>query len=261
MSNVDFIQLKTYGYTILKSSIDLDLIKNLEVAVDNSISKHNLIKSLKFNRKFDDGVASNVLLDDLIYIDLLKYIHSIGLITTLNLNFFGSNSILNSISALNNSPNNQNFTSLVHRDIRFFSGLFPIMLNFLIMVDNFNSLNGGTLILPKSHLLKDKPTDSDFALNSIQISGSKGDLLIFDSNLWHASAPNISNSNRRAIPLTISKSFVKQLFDYPKALGNADDLNVSQGMQQFLGYHSRIPSTLDEWYVSDENRFYKKNQD
>ena len=261
MNNIDFVQLKTCGYTIIKGAINLDLIKNLEVAVDKSISKHNLIKSIKFKKVFFDGVASNVLLDDSIYIDLLKYIHSIGLIVDLNSNFFGSKSILNSISAINNLPNNQNFTSLVHRDIRFFSGLFPIMLNLLIMVDDFSKLNGGTLLLPNSHLLKDKPTDFYFSSNSIQITGNKGDLLIFDSNLWHASAQNLSSLNRRAIPLTISRSFVKQLFDYPKALGHSDNLHLSQDIQQFLGYYSRVPSTLDEWYVSDEDRFYKKNQD
>lgn len=261
MNNINFTQLYNFGYTLVKNAIDLHLIENLAISVDKSIAIHKFFKERKFNKKFDDGVASNVLLDDQNYIILLKYIHSQGLINSLNLNFFLSNSILNSISVLDNHPKKHNFTSLIHRDLRFFSGTFPVMLNLLIMVDKFTNLNGGTLLLPKSHLLKEKPSDSDFLSNSIQITGEKGDLLIFNSNLWHSSAPNLTNSNRRAIPLTISRSFVKQLFDYPRALGNPSDHNLSFEMEQFLGYHSRVPSSYDEWYVTDENRFYKKNQD
>jgi hypothetical protein len=28
-----------------------------------------------------------------------------------------------------------------------------------------------------------------------------------------------------------------------------------------LGYHSRVPASLDEWYQPEDKRFYKKNQD
>jgi hypothetical protein len=32
-------------------------------------------------------------------------------------------------------------------------------------------------------------------------------------------------------------------------------------MQQFLGYHSRVPASLNEWYQPEDKRYYKKNQD
>ena len=129
------------------------------------------------------------------------------------------------------------------------------------MFDKFTIDNFGTYLLPYSHLKEEKPSDEYFFENAIQITGESGDLLIFDSNVWHASAPNKTNSDRRAIPITISRSFMKQLLDYPRALGFERMEEFSEDLQQFLGYHSRVPSSLEEWYLPENKRFYRKNQD
>jgi ectoine hydroxylase-related dioxygenase (phytanoyl-CoA dioxygenase family) len=141
--------------------------------------------------------------------------------------------ILNSFSALNNISNQPNFSSIVHRDLRFYSGDFPMMVNCLIMVDKFTIENGGTYLLPFSHLSESKPSDEEFFLKSIQAVGEPGDILVFNSNVWHASAPNKTKFNRRAIPLTISKSFMKQLLDYPRAIGYDKIDSFTSEMQQF----------------------------
>jgi len=86
-------------------------------------------------------------------------------------------------------------------------------------------------------------------------------LLIFDSNVWHSSAPNKTNKGRKAIPITISRSFLKQLLDYPRTIGYDKIDKFSYELQQLLGYHSRVPASLDEWYQPEDKRFYKKNQD
>jgi ectoine hydroxylase-related dioxygenase (phytanoyl-CoA dioxygenase family) len=135
------------------------------------------------------------------------------------------------------------------------------MINCLVMVDDFTLENGGTFLLSGSHLSEEKPSDSEFFSNSYQATGNRGDILIFNSNVWHSSSPNKTNKNRRAIPITISRSFMKQLLDYPRALGYDIMNTFTPKMQQFLGYSSRVPASLDEWYQPEENRFYKKNQD
>lgn len=129
------------------------------------------------------------------------------------------------------------------------------------MLDDFTIENGGTYLLPKSHLSEHKPSDTEFFNTAIQATGKAGDILIFNANMWHASAPNTTPYGRKAIPITISKPFMKQLLDYPRALGY-DKLNTfSIELQELLGYHSRVPASLTEWYQPKENHFYKKNQD
>lgn len=246
--------LNVNGFTIIRNMINENWVNNLKESSELAFIEHKKYQDI-------DGVAINAILSSNTFIDFVEYLISIDFIKSLELNFFKSKCILNSLSALDNINNIPNFSSKVHRDLRFFSGSLPVMINCLLMLDDFTIENGATYILPKSHLLEDKPSDEYFFNNSIQTIGKSGDILIFNSNLWHASAPNKTTDRRRAIPFTISRSFMKQLMDYSRAIGY-DRIDIfSYQLQQFLGYHSRVPSSIDEWYQKDEKRFYKKDQD
>lgn len=249
MTQQEILQLKNQGYTILKNQTSKEWIKKLSVTLD------------KVFTKYSDGVALHVLLESDIFIEYIDYLLKTGLINNLKNNYFKANCILNSFSALNTLPNQLNFSANVHRDLRFYSQGLPVMLNCLLMVDNFTKKNGGTYLLPYSHLTKDKPKNEFFNKNKIQITGKQGDLLIFDSNVWHSSAPNTTNKGRRGIPITISRSFLKPLLDYPRAIGYNRINEFNNNLQQFLGYHSRVPSSLEEWNQPEKDRFYKKDQD
>jgi ectoine hydroxylase-related dioxygenase (phytanoyl-CoA dioxygenase family) len=254
-------ELKNIGFTILRNQVNQEWLDILSKEIDKAFLEHRNIQ-IKNNNDIDsDGVALHVILSSPLFIEFLETLIKNGFIKSLQDNFFHSKCILNSFSALNNLPNQPNFSAIVHRDLRFYSGTFPIMLNCLIMIDDFTIENGGTYLLAGSHLEERKPTDKEFFSNAIQATGKKGDILIFNANVWHSSAPNKTQKDRRAIPFTISKSFMKQLLDYPRAIGYDKMDLFSYEMQQLLGYHSRVPSSLDEWYQPEENRFYKKNQD
>jgi ectoine hydroxylase-related dioxygenase (phytanoyl-CoA dioxygenase family) len=261
MRQENYSELKELGYTIIKNLIDDNWLNVLKKSIDDAFLEHKKTQLKNNNDIQTDGVALHVLLSNPIFIDFLEHLRQKNLFKFLQENFFGSNCIINSFSALDNLPNQPNFSAIVHRDLRFYSGEFPIMVNCLLMVDDFTVENGGTYLLPYSHLDKRKPSDEEFFKNSIQAIGKKGDMLIFNSNVWHSSAPNMTQDHRRAIPITVSKSFMKQLLDYPRAIGydKIDEFNLE--LQQLLGYHSRVPSSLDEWYQPEQNRFYKKNQD
>jgi hypothetical protein len=261
MTQENYIELKKIGYTIIKNLIDNDWIDILKKSVDNAFIEHRKTQLNNNNDIQTDGVALHVLLSNPIFIEFLKHLQEKNLFKFLQESFFGSNCIINSFSALNNLPNQSNFSAIVHRDLRFYSGEFPIMVNCLLMVDDFTIENGGTYLLPYSHLEERKPSEKEFFKNAVQATGKKGDMLIFNSNVWHSSAPNKTQEDRRAIPITVSRSFMKQLLDYPRAIGynKIDEFNLS--LQQLLGYHSRVPASLDEWYQPEDKRFYKKNQD
>lgn len=254
-------ELKETGICFLRKQIDDDLIEDLRNAVEVSFVKHRDIQRLLNNEIDSDGVALNVLNDDFAYIKLLEKIMQLGIIKDLENNFFKSKFILNSISALDNKPNSPNFSAMVHRDIKFFSKDLPIMLNALVLLDDFTVENGATMLLPNSHKKEKKPTDFSFITECIRAIGKKGDILLFNSNIWHCSAPNKTNESRRAIPMTFSKSCIKQMFDYTKNIETESMYNFSDEMKQLLGFDSRVPSSLFEWYLPAEKRFYKKNQD
>jgi ectoine hydroxylase-related dioxygenase (phytanoyl-CoA dioxygenase family) len=254
-------ELKETGICFLRNQIDDELIEKLRFAVTVSFLKHRDIQVALNNEINSDGVALNVFNDDFAYIKLLEKLLELGIIKDLENNFFKTKFILNSISALDNKPNSPNFSAIVHRDIKFFSKDLPIMLNGLVLLDDFTIENGATMLLPNSHKIEEKPTDFSFIADCIRAVGKKGDILLFNSNIWHCSAPNNTNESRRAIPMTFSKSCIKQMFDYTKTIEEDNNYNFSEEMKQLLGFYSRVPSSLYEWYLPADKRFYKKNQD
>jgi len=262
MTESHSIQLKEQGYCIIPNLISLREIEVLKLALNDSFNKHRQIQTSNGNDIITEGVALHLLLDNPYYIFFLEWlILYSGLGEFIKNNYFKSNFILNSFSGLNNLPNQPNFSSIVHRDLRFYTGEIPVMINTLVMVDDFTEDNGPTLLLPKSHLNESKPTDEYFHQHAIKAIGKAGSVLLFNANVWHASSLNISNKDRRAIPITFTKSLIKQLLDYPRALGYDKMETFSESMQQILGYHARVPADLNEWYQPFDKRFYKKNQD
>lgn len=175
--------------------------------------------------------------------------------------FGGGAYILNSYGALNNLPYSEdaywhghNF----HRDVRTFSGDFRLMLNMLVMVDDFTVENGATKVVPGTHRREGRPSDDYLAGHAVQVTGMAGSIVLFDSNLWHSAAPNRTTVPRMALTLTFTRSFVKQQMDYPRMLG--EDYPKTEEMRQLLGYNARVPASYDEWYQPPERRMYKPGQ-
>jgi len=262
MTSLASKQLKEEGYTILHNYIDKDWIDSLKPTIDISFHHHRKIQISNGNDIATDGVALHALVDNRIYIDFLEYLLVDALLGPfLEHQYFHSKFILNSFSALNNLPSQPNFSSIVHRDLRFYTGEIPIMINVLVMIDDFTEANGPTLLLPKSHLSEKKPSNEDFYNHCVKAIGKAGSVLLFNSNVWHASSFNGSSEGRRAIPITFTKSLIKQLLDYPRAIGYHQMNVFSEYMQQILGYHSRVPANLNDWYQPADKRLYRKNQD
>lgn len=260
MKKENEFELKKQGFTIIRNIVDNDWLDKLRNALDRAFIEHRDTQIKNNNEIQTDGVALHVLLSNSLFIDFLEELRVRGFFDFLSKSFFKSKCIINSFSGLNNVPNQPNFSAIIHRDLRFYSGNFPIMLNCLLMVDDFSIENGATYLLPYSHLEEIRPSDDEFFKKAIQAIGKAGDILVFNSNVWHSSAPNRTQNNRRAIPITISRSFMKQLLDYPRAIGYDKLDTFTYEMQEILGYHSRVPASLDEWYQPKDSRFYKKDQ-
>lgn len=75
----------------------------------------------------------------------------------------------------------------------------------LWMLSPFSAENGGTLVVPQSHHSPNNPTGNNGIdphaahPDEIHVCGQAGDVLLFDSRLWHASAPNTTHSPRVAL--------------------------------------------------------------
>lgn len=174
--------------------------------------------------------------------------------------WLGGKCILNSYGGFINHPGDQAYVNRVHRDIRSYVPESPLMVNMLVMLDDFTQENGATYMLSGSHHLPERPPDPFFFQHAERLLGPRGSIAVWDSNLWHAAGRNTTQTPRRALTLTFTRPFFKQQLDYPRLLG-ADYLNgLDEETRQLLGVNARVPATLEEWYQPPEKRFYKSDQ-
>jgi hypothetical protein len=259
--NTNTVELKNRGFTIFQQVYDQEYLDNLSNAIDKSYDICRGVQIANGVQEVTDGTVHHLLATgDPIYIDLLAKIANSELNYFIE-SFFNSKYILNSYGGVINLTGKPSYVANIHRDTRFFTGEIPLMLNMLIMLDDFTLENGATHLLEGSHLIESKPNPDNFYKQSIRAIGKRGDVLFFNSNLWHAAGMNITQNKRRAFTITFTKSFMKQQLDYSRTLGYEVAANLSDSVKQIIGYYSRTPTNLEEWYQKPEERFYRPNQD
>jgi hypothetical protein len=174
--------------------------------------------------------------------------------------FLAGNYILNSLGAVINVLDAKPYVQLVHRDIRTFTGDFKIMIQMMVILDDFTIDNGATYLLSGSHKYADKPSDHYFYEHADRLIAKKGSVVLFDSNLWHAAGKNTTDFPRKALTMAFTRPSFKQQMDYPRLLGYEIGEYLSDDLKQMLGYNSRVPANLDEYYQPVEKRMYKQGQ-
>lgn len=175
--------------------------------------------------------------------------------------FFGGNYILNTMGVSICQPQEgYNYTMEIHRDIRSFSSSNRLYINGVLLLDDSTVDNGATHMIKKEHNIAEKPSDEYFDANSVRIEAKRGDVILFDGNMWHKAGINHTSKPRRIISQMFTKPFIKQQLDYPRAFGNDFQYRISDELKQILGYNARTPSNLDEFYKPREKRFYKSDQ-
>ena len=75
----------------------------------------------------------------------------------------------------------------------------PVAVNVLWMLDPFTEVNGGTQVVPGSHLLGRQPDEDAI---SVAATAPAGTALVVDGRTWHGTGANIGSGERRAVLTT-----------------------------------------------------------
>lgn len=249
MTQINISNLNNKGFTILRKWVDESTLKSINEVLPELFIRHKEIRLRNNNSIVSNEVAMNVLASDDIFIAFLQQMIDKGLIEEIERHYFKNTCILNSFSALSNIPSESKlFYKKFHRDIKVYSHEAPVFLNMLVMLDDFTLENGATLLLPFSHRYEQMPSQDVCENNCISMTGKAGDIVIWNGNIIHASGVNNTFDSRRALPITFTLPYYKQLLDYPRAIGLDRECDFSVKMRDLLGYTSRSPSTIEEWY-------------
>jgi ectoine hydroxylase-related dioxygenase (phytanoyl-CoA dioxygenase family) len=112
----------------------------------------------------------------------------------------------------------------------------PLVANIAWMLDDFTEANGGTRLVPGSHL---SPGRTDYALSdTIAAEGPAGAALIFDGRMVHGTGSNITESEERHVILSYyCRPFVRQQENYYLGLDPALRREERGAFLRRLGYH------------------------
>ena len=144
------------------------------------------------------------------------------------------------LPSLDNPPDV--FQNKWHQDFPRVLNGYLASINIFVCLDDFNEATGATQIMPNTH-----QREMPGVFTPVTIECKAGDAFVFDSTLWHRAGVNSSGKDRCAINHQFTRAWIKQQLDYPRALEWLET-SLSERTQQILGFYSRVPSSLTEYY-------------
>ena len=121
-----------------------------------------------------------------------------------------------------------------------FSGNYTNMMQFVFLLEDSNETNGCTVGVPGSHK-SGEYTDREIE-KIYPLTGKAGDLIFWDSRLWHGALDNKSGQSRWALIATLSMWWVKPSMDIVRGMNDDIYQNCSNEQKQLLGFCAIPPA-------------------
>lgn len=123
---------------------------------------------------------------------------------------------------------------------------FPMNLQATILVHDFTPQNGATAFVPYSQGTLSYPDDqASFDRDAVRLTGSAGDVVVFNGMCWHCAMPNTTEDDRIGVLIEYLPKFVRPLEDHSIV---RDDVvaRATPMLKQLLGIGYPYPQVLDD---------------
>lgn len=175
-------------------------------------------------------------------------------------NFLGETCILYNYGSTFLLPNGTPPSMEIHTDMPRLVKNYHSGLIMTLALDEFNSDNGATVYLPGSQILERRPTLETFERYCVSVARKAGDAVFFNPRCFHRASPNDTNEIRCGLTVYAVRHFMKQRFDFPRMISTEIASRLTSKARQFIGFDSRIPTKMEEYYTDVGERLYKPGQ-
>jgi len=237
--------MNAYGYTIEQNFIKPDTLKYLQDTTNRCFDE---VKDAKYNGRPDrdkrDLRVYNLQNKDFIYIEILgvPFVRRL-LMELLNDPYYKwlpadkPNYILQNFNARSSG----NALEL-HIDSRIpIIRPQPISCQVIFLLEDMNEKNGCSIVVPGTHR-SGTYTDRDLE-NVVPLHAKAGDLVIWDSRLWHGTLPNNSDRSRWALIASFCMWWMKQDVNMTRSLPEEFYARMTNEQKQLIGYCSMPPES------------------
>lgn len=247
--------METRGYNVIPGFMDPSHCERLKTILARAIDDY-APRADSERSALDRHLLHDLLARDAEFARLLDDPRLQSLVAPL----LGEHWILYAFTSSSIPPGGTNYGRRIHVDSPRHVPSYTSNVGLIWALDEFNPESGGTEVLPGSHSSPRAPSDGFFDRNCVQVQCAQGSLVLFQARLFHRSGMNTSGRWRHALTLNACRSFMKQRMDWvrfvPKPI--ADSLGP-QG-RRLLGYDTRLPTSMEEFFVPEGARLYKPNQ-
>lgn len=225
-----------------------------ELIVATEYEEQYVHNHLSEANRFDHGMVHNTFL----YSDKIMGLLDLKKLDEILSEIFCENSIVYAFQSSTAPGQASNFGARIHVDCPRFVDHYVTNVGLIIALDDFCKENGATEFLRGSHKIVKKPSEAEFERGKESFICNSGDALFFNARVWHRTGYNTTNCSRNALTINFCRPFMKTRFDFPRLIQKRG-LNIDPNSQcgRFLGYWTRTPIDLEDFYVSNDERLYR----
>jgi hypothetical protein len=234
------------GFTIVDSGYDADTILKLQGDFDSIRKKYKEQYSLELLQQTDEHNGIRLPLSlDAAFLDLVFNENVLAFVEL----SMGDNFILNQQNGVINPANSTYNQAAWHRDLPYqhFTSSKPLAINALYCVDDFTLENGGTKVIPGSHLHDEYPSEKYLQKHKMQAVAKAGSFIVLNCMLYHAGEANKSKHDRRAVNHVYASPMIRQQIDLKKSVAHYD---LSEMQKKLLGINFNSVSQVSEYIHS-----------
>jgi len=259
--SIDFLEshlfnMRTLGFSVFNSYYDVKVTNELREALEKEVE--NYVPFDASERSFLDRYHMHDLLNkNIIFGKTLEDERLQKLIAPI----LGDHWIMYAYTSSSLPPNGKNYGSRIHVDCPRFIPNYVTNAGVIWALDDFTFENGATHVLPGSHNTDQIPTEQFFKENNIRLNCKAGDLIIFNARLWHAAGMNKTDKYRHALTMNVCRPFMKQRMDWVRFIPSTISDQLNSQARRIIGFDTRLPSSLEEFFLPENERLYKANQE
>lgn len=248
--------LQTRGFTLLHNFLNTTEIHLLKASMEKAIKEYKPFSGV--DRSFQDRYHMHDLINrDINYGRLLEDPRLQQLLSP----HLGQHWIMYAASSSSIPPHGSNFASRLHVDCPRFSPSYIFNMGVIWALDDYDLDNGGALkILPGSQHSDTEPDLELFEKHCVQTVCKAGALLVFNARIYHRTFENSTDRWNHSMTLNACRSFMKQRMDWVRFIPKEISNKLNSQARRVIGFDTRLPTNLEEFFLPEEQRFYKANQ-
>lgn len=118
-----------------------------------------------------------------------------------------------------------------------YQGEHVFVMQVSMVLEDQDAANGCTLVVPGSHL-SGKYVDQSAFDYATPVETKAGDVVVWDSRIWHGAQANESGRSRWSLIATYTRWWLKQMFDIPRNLPQEIYDQLTDSQKAVLGFCS-----------------------